>query len=602
MDGSRFLGPTVIAAMSVLCRLVTSTWLLLALAANLADAQPSVSASVDKTTVALDESLSLTITVRGSGHATEPDLSGLDDFAVLSRLQSHSMTMSGGSTSVETAFQYILQPTTEGTATIPSLEVRVGGQTLRTNPITVNVTAPSGSGRTMPPGMSAPVFPPVPPTETVPEKDVFVRLETDKQRAYVGEQILLTFSIFYATRLRSLEYQPAGTKGFRTHPLPSPPDQWETIGGRRYAVKRELKLLYPTAPGKHTITPASVQFTTSFWEPSPTTLSTNAIEIVVSRLPEASQPENFSGVVGELNVEARVDQSRIKIGEAATLTVEVTGWGNLDTMKAPQIKLPSGLRQYQSSEQRKFTPVPYHNGYRMEGKLLFEYVIVPTTVGSINVPPVSVAYFDPHDARYQTARSSSISLHVEVGDSATFAPNMAPTPGTQLRPPPDRLVAYSRDRLVSAPVVLSQLVALVWLGATFAIHWRRAVLAANPSLARMATAAHHATARLKATRGAEPTEAAAHIVSALAGYISDKLNVPPATVSAGSVAGLLGRHGVAEALASEVATVLRECDGVRFGFAESVDVPALCQRALNLIRKLERSLRRYRPSAIGGPV
>ena len=62
----------------------------------------------------------------------------------------------------------------------------------------------------------------------------------------------------------------------------------------------------------------------------------------------------------------------------------------------------------------------------------------------------------------------------------------------------------------------------------------------------------------------------------------------------------LRSHGVPEDAASETAAVVTECDGLRFGFVETADVPALCDRALKTVRALERALRRHVPPAPGG--
>jgi hypothetical protein len=546
---------------------------------------------VDRATVPADEMVVLSINVTGADQATAPSLGGLRGFDVVSTGESRSISMGTGGVASQVTFEYVLRPLAQGPQTIPSISVRVGNQIVRTNPLSVNITAPGGSGAAgAPPTLPMPSVPSASGAKGAGD-DVFVRCATDRKEAYVGEQILLTFSLYYATQLGNVDYEPAGTEGFRTYPLPSAPSRYETVKGRQYAVKQEMKLLFPTAPGAHTIAPAKVQYTTGFWDPVPRTLTTEPITIQVARLPEAGKPAGFSGVVGHLNVRADVDQHTIKMGEAATLTISVTGWGNLDAMEAPKPALPQGLRQYQSSEHREFEPKPEGSGFRMGGQALFDQVIIPTTVGQLTIPPVEVAYFDPEANGYDVARSEPVVLQVQPGTGG--APTAEPAQAAQLRPLPDRLVGSRSDRLVSVAVPASQVLAFGWLVVTALVYRRRSVLAADPRLARAHSAARRTTRIVKLARALPPREAAAEIASAVCAFLADKLDVPPATISTATVEALLLERGVDAEPAQSVASLLGQCDRWRFGLSpgatgESLGVVA--DSAVLWVRYLERVL------------
>ena len=224
---------------------------------------------------------------------------------------------------------------------------------------------------------------------------------------------------------------------------------------------------------------------------------------------------------------------------------------------------------------------------------MFDSVIIPTTVGDVQIPEVEVAYFSPVTERYETARSLPAVLHVEPGDAAALeieTPGMA---GIKLKPLPDRLRGRPRDRVFSAPFMLVILVAALWLLATVVVHRRRAALAANPKLARARTAAYRANAALRDARRADPTEAAAAVASVISGYVADRLDIPPATVSAASARGILAGCGVSDELAAEAASLLRACDQLRFAPDAGVQAAVTAADAASgLIRNLDRSLRR----------
>ena len=550
--------------------------------------QASVSASVDKGEFALDDQVTLTITVQGSQDVGQPVLSGLSDFSVLSQSSSQSIGMTGGGMSVNLVFEYVLQARSEGTKTIPPIEVRVGRRKLKTQPVIVKVLPAQNGPSTPSAGSSAPpgVAPFQPPGEA--EGDVIVRCDVDQKRAYVGQQIVLTFSVLYSGALQSLQYQPPKTEGFRTQELPAPPARYETVNGRQYIVRQDLRALFPTAPGQLTVGPATVQYTRGYFEPLPGTASTKPITVEVLRLPEASKPDGFSGVVGQLDVRAALDRTTIKRGEAATLTAVVSGWGNLDAMKAPVIPLPAGLRQYNSTENRELGPQPYDGSYRVQGKVLFDTVIVPTTVGDLTLPAIEVGYFDPRSGGYRVARSEPLVLHVQPGAVGETGEVVA-GPTSQLKPLPNRLAGQGSTVLISAPIALAQLAALGWLVGAAVVRRRRSVLAANPRLARLRGAAGRTVKQVRAAAGRPAREAAARIAAAIAGYVGDKLDVPPATVSSASIEELLRETGVSAETAASAAALLHECDAARFAPA-AADTP-VAARAADLIRRLEGEMK-----------
>ena len=562
-------------------------------------AQASVSATVDRTEVALDDQLTLSIAVQSSQDVGQPSLPTLPDFDVLSQSSSQSLNITGAGSSISMTYEYVLRPRSQGTKTIPPVEVPVGRRVLRTRPVTVRVLPASGASHAPSAGSSGTpeLAPFLPPEEA--EGDLIARCDVDKKRAYVGEQIILTFSLLYSGPLQGVQYQPPKTEGFRTEELPAPAARYETVNGRRYITRQDLRALFPTAPGRLTIGAATVQYSKGYWEPVPGTVTTRPITIEVLRLPDAGRPESFSGVVGHLNVRASLDRTAVKRGEAATLTAVVNGWGNLDAMKPPVVSLPPGLRKYNSTENREFGPEPFNDSYRMEGKALFDTVIVPTTVGDLTIPPIAVAYFDPNTATYDVARGEPVVLHVEPGAGGEL-PGAAVSVAGQLKPLPNRLASQGSDVLLSAPVALAHLAAIGWLVSAGVVRWRRSVLARDPRLARRRGAADRALRQIKVASGLPLREAAAQVASALAGYVADQLDVPPATVSAASVESLLTEAGVSAGTASVAARLLRDWDAARF--APAAASSPMADRATDLLRHLEGELRLGRRSRGEGGV
>jgi len=139
--------------------------LLLAAATTLAAAdEPTVTARSDARRIGEADSLTLTIAVEGrtDGLVEEPDLSGMADFTIAagpSVSSSTSMIWRNGQASSSTSrqYSYILMPRRRGTLTIPTVTVKIGNRSYRTDPINVEVvegrvqSAPPSRSRATPP-------------------------------------------------------------------------------------------------------------------------------------------------------------------------------------------------------------------------------------------------------------------------------------------------------------------------------------------------------------------------------------------------------------------------------------------------------------------
>jgi hypothetical protein len=110
------------------------------LASVCAFAQAQISASVDKSSVNVNEDINLTITVRTSGTDIDsPQMPSLPNFNIYSSGQSRSVSMVNGKVSTYQQFEYILSPRFSGKSTIGSFKIKVGGKEYATQPIDVEV-------------------------------------------------------------------------------------------------------------------------------------------------------------------------------------------------------------------------------------------------------------------------------------------------------------------------------------------------------------------------------------------------------------------------------------------------------------------------------
>ena len=138
-------------------------------------------------------------------------------------------------------------------------------------------------------------------------------------------------------------------------------------------------------------------------------LGAKPIPLDIRPLPEAGRPETFEGLVGSFAVRAETGQNRLRVGDSTTLTVTVTGNGNLrDLVELSPEEMP-GFKVYPDKPSFQVDI----RGDTLHGTKVFKKALVPIEHGILEVPPQEVPYFDPEKGSYQIASTAPIRLTVE---------------------------------------------------------------------------------------------------------------------------------------------------------------------------------------------
>ena len=218
----------------------------------------SLTASVDKSTVAIGEQFSLIFTLNGGGMGGGKNfkLPDMSKFMVISGpSQSSNVQIINGSVSSSVTYSYDLQPREVGTFTIGPASIEEGNKQYSSQP--VQITVVKGSTK------------PKQPAAGVTEADVqvgdnlFLRAIVDRSRLYVGEQLIVTFKVY--TRVSITNYSinklPAMT-GFWGEDLAVPQQvnlTAEVVNGKQYKVGILKKMaLFPTQGGVLEINPLEI--------------------------------------------------------------------------------------------------------------------------------------------------------------------------------------------------------------------------------------------------------------------------------------------------------------------------------------------------------
>jgi hypothetical protein len=410
-------------------------WICLLGIAIPAFAQEKFTATVDRSTVAVGQMVNLTLTFSGAATGVPaPAFPELDKLRLAGGpYTSTSFSIVNGHSSGSVSYTYALAGTAQGAGKIGSASVTVKGLTYKTNPISINIVAGgnAGSGQA-PPGNS-----PASGRARGDAQDVFIRVYPDKTEAYLGEQITLTYKIFFNVQMSNPELtRLPSAAGFWVEEIPVPQQLTltdEVINGKAYkaAVFRK-SALFPKTTGDLEVEPLSIStkiqqrqqrrsmdpfdiFNDPFFgmggQLVPLEVQSPTLKIKVKPLPQASVPADFSGAVGSFKIQTSLDRTDCKTDEGVTLTVDVSGIGAIKTLAPPTIKFPADVQHFDPEA----NDVVNRNSGRISGTKTFKYIVIPRAPGQQVIPAILYSYFDPEKRVYATATAPELRLSVQKG-------------------------------------------------------------------------------------------------------------------------------------------------------------------------------------------
>ena len=376
-------------------------------------AQTSFTASVSKNKIGVNEQFSLTFTVNESGDRfVAPDFS---DFSIIAGPStSSSTTIINGKVSKENSYTYYLRSKKIGIYTIGSASIKVKGKTYRSGITSIQVlkSAPSNSSNRSP--------------EAKAKENIFLELELSNSTPYVGEQITASYKLYFNQDIRSPELleNPSYT-GFWHEDFDlgeNYPIKQVRKNGKSFQVATLKKMvLIPQRSGKLDIAAMDLEVPVAI----PTNqrdffgrrrsrminiiCSTGNKTLRVKELPTTGKPSNFSGAVGAFEFTTRLDRDSIQTNESATLSMRVSGTGNLRMIDLPEFNIPADVEAYEP----KYKESIKLQNQGLTGFKRVEYLLIPRNRGTYKVNSGSFNYFNPKTKKYITIDRPSYTLTVE---------------------------------------------------------------------------------------------------------------------------------------------------------------------------------------------
>ncbi len=374
----------------------------------------SVNISVDKNKVSINETIIFSIEVKNSESFASFDENSLKkDFIIISgpSQQTNIQWINGKMTSSKT-MSWTLSPKRLGKLIIPSLDISVDRKNFKGKPIVIIVTKSLDNI----------------------DDSIFLVAEIDKEEAFLGEQVTLTYKLFKRVNASIEQYKIPDFTGFWVENLYTPDRLKYTnvnVKGVNYQMANLGQIaLFPMPSDRHLIPSLKIKsqielkkkskrrdpffdpFFDSFFSETKTKLLISQEKLIkIKKFPDP-RPFDFKGAVGNFKINSYTDRDSTKINEGFTFTIKIEGTGNLNLFTIPETKFNKNLEVFEPVE--KFEKDIFRD--LLTGTKIWEFILIPRVSGSINLPSIQFSFFDPNKKSWRRIKTSSKTIVVENSD------------------------------------------------------------------------------------------------------------------------------------------------------------------------------------------
>ncbi|UGU17808.1 BatD family protein [Sinomicrobium kalidii] len=387
-------------------------------------------AKVSKEKLGVNERLRIDFKMNKDGdNFTPPDFKGFT--VVMGPNQSVSHSWINGKRSFSKTYSYVLAPVGRGKFTIEQATIEIDGNTYKTLPVTVEVTAAVAD-----PGQQN-------NADDIAEDNLHLVAEVSKSSPYLNEAITVVYKLYVSPDTNVSDFRPLDNPTYNNF--------WSqeidikrydvkngTYNGKpyRYVVLKQV-VLYPQKEGKLTLEPLALDVTVDvptnrrdifggrLYTQAHKTVSAGNRTINVKPLPQQGKPADFTGAVGKFDFKITPSKTALKASESFQLKVEVKGKGNFKLFSLPKVDLPSSMEVYNPEFEENIST----SLSGMSGSVSDNYTVVPQFKGQYAVPGISFSYFDPGTGSYKTIRSEQAVVDVLEGPQPVASTSAPAAPG-----------------------------------------------------------------------------------------------------------------------------------------------------------------------------
>ncbi len=351
----------------------------------------ALTASIDRSALALNETLTLQLRSDSRQDMSEIELSALSqDFEIVNQSTQSSINIINGESQSNTTLTLQLKPKRIGTLTIPGFEL--DGKTSRAGTVTVT---------------EAKTF-----DNATEDRAVFLEVELDKAEVFVGEQLIYTLRVLYAADLSNASLQPFDLPDVDVEELPERRYQ-RSIDGRRYSVVERRYALFANEAGELVIPQQELDGVIG---------GSSRFGFTIERFGQRSQRIRIASKEQSINVKPLPDGqsvstwlpanqlslkeewgnnlSEVRVGEPVLRKIQLSVEG-LPAARLPEIKMADirGLNIYPEK--------PVLNSENTEqgvvGQRTETLAFIPTEQGNYTLPKLTLNWWDAKNKQFKTA-------------------------------------------------------------------------------------------------------------------------------------------------------------------------------------------------------
>ncbi|OED34664.1 hypothetical protein AB834_06180 [PVC group bacterium (ex Bugula neritina AB1)] len=601
-----------------------------------------VRASIDKNLVYMDETITYSLTIITEGERIKnPKFPVFNGFSARRTRNQSQMSFINGTKSNRYDIAYQLKPESAGVYEISPTVVLVGGQKYESEAFNIEIkkgynpnyqTSVSGynqranqlsrqSSRKSPnANLNTPAS-----SQDKNSDLAFVKAELDKKECFIYEQVTFTFSFYRrVSTLGDVDYNPPDLQDFWVQDIRPVKEYYEFVDGVRYHVTSIHAALFPMKAGSLKVGSAYVDcifpnsqrrgstlfdldsFFDSFINMNSgkeVRLRTSPISLKVNSLP-AVQPDDFCGSVGsfEIFLTRENDKIPVKVGQAVNLKVSFGGKGWVKGASLPKMPKIKGVQSYETDPKFDFVS---EKDFSFFSKKSYEIVFVPEEEGDLQVPSLSLTFFNPEEKIYKTVKTDSFILKVKpsTGPSSEKVLDygeVQENKETRISKSSIENLRYLRKdlgRSLSLWQIWSKRNLLIFftmcpliavLGSFFAKKYKSKRSDSKKKSKRALAKALNSLEQISSQKKSQQifyTE----LSDIIRNYVGERLNVPEQSLTWLEISKILYNNHVSEKLVKDLEKVLNSASYARFG-GEDVDVMinADIDKLKNILKQIEK--------------
>tara|TARA_R110000868_G_scaffold343120_5_gene604193 strand:+ start:5407 stop:7137 length:1731 start_codon:yes stop_codon:yes gene_type:complete len=561
--------------------------------------------NLSKDVLGINERLRVDFTMNRDGdNFVPPDFEGFR--VLMGPSQSISSSWVNGVRSFSKTYSYTLAPTARGKFTIKQSSIVIKGETYKSLPKEVEVTAavdrPDGEKT----------------VDDVADESLHLVAEISKTSPYLNEAVTVVYKLYASptidvTNFRALDNPKYNNFWSQDIPVTKYDIQNTTYNGKSYrSVILKRVVLYPQKTGELEIEPLSLDvslqiptnkrdfFGGRIFAQTNKTVSAGNRTINVKPLPTEGKPADFSGAVGDFQFSVTTSKTHLNASESLQAKVAINGKGNLKLFEIPGLNLPSSLEVYEP----EFNESVRTTLSGMEGNVSNSYTIVPTFRGKYPIPSIAFSFFNPKTEKYQTLNSGEILINVLEGPTSGSSDNTVAisnnkqkvvATGNQFvfnKLQPNLKAIGGNFFFGSTSFFLWWLLPILLIPIAILFGKKREAIASDVEGNKIKRANKLARKYLSAAKKALGSKESFYVAleKALHNYLKAKLKIETSEFSKDKIATLLSEKNVDQTTQEGFVGLLKNCEMARYSPFSDVQMQQDYDKASEVISQLDKQI------------